>query len=110
VQGPAVCGTILHQGLQTTLEKVSSFNSAGVREIRVMNLVQPYQVRLPFLASIVLAYHIFFLPQPGQEVVFYKTFRAAHQYYLETNLLLFDYTISEMTSLTSIFERISEYM
>ncbi|KAF8184263.1 hypothetical protein K438DRAFT_1766360 [Mycena galopus ATCC 62051] len=90
VRGPAVRGAVLHQGPQTTLEKVSSFNPAGVREIRVTNLVQPYQA--------------------GQEVIFYKTFRAAHQYYLDTNSLSFDYTVSETTSLTSIFQQTANNM
>ncbi|KAF8176896.1 hypothetical protein K438DRAFT_1978936 [Mycena galopus ATCC 62051] len=110
VRGPAVRGAVLHQGPQTTLEKVSSFNPAGVREIRVTNLVQPYQVRLSFLPFIPLDLPYFFLIEAGQEVIFYKTFRAAHQYYLDTNSLSFDYTVSETTSLTSIFQQTANNM
>ncbi|KAJ7716844.1 hypothetical protein B0H16DRAFT_1800603 [Mycena metata] len=89
-RGPAVRGVVLHQGPQTTLEKVSSFNPAGVREIRVTNLVQPFQT--------------------GQEVVLYKNFRAAHQHYLATNQLAFDYNVSENTSVSSILQMSSANM
>ncbi|KAJ6529943.1 hypothetical protein DFH09DRAFT_1327201 [Mycena vulgaris] len=53
---------VLHQGPQTALERVSSLDPAGVREIRVTHMIQAFQ--------------------PKQEVVLYKNFAEAFHTYL----------------------------
>ncbi|KAJ7477496.1 hypothetical protein FB451DRAFT_1173045 [Mycena latifolia] len=83
-RGPAIRGPVLHQGQQTSLEKVSSVNLDGVREIRLTHLVQAFQ--------------------PGQEVVFYKAYAGAFPTFLDGSLLSFDYTLPEDTTVLSILD------
>ncbi|KAJ7631607.1 hypothetical protein DFH06DRAFT_1438745 [Mycena polygramma] len=89
-RGPAVRGASLHHGPQTTLEKVSSLDPAGVRQIQVTHVIQPYQ--------------------PQREVVYYKNLKSAHVAYLQNSELCFDYTLSEDTPVSSILQMSAENM
>ncbi|KAJ6628833.1 hypothetical protein B0H10DRAFT_1940208 [Mycena sp. CBHHK59/15] len=81
-RGPAVCGLVLHQGPQSTLEKVSSVNPAGIREIRVLHMVQAYQ--------------------NSREVVLFKSYASSFSIWLEGYDLRHRYVLPEHTKITQI--------
>ncbi|KAJ6487355.1 hypothetical protein DFH09DRAFT_1456837 [Mycena vulgaris] len=84
-RGPAIRSPVLHQGPQTALERVSSLDPAGVREIRVTHMIQAFQ--------------------PKQEVVLYKNFAEAFHTYLNEHGLCFDYALPADTRVLSILDR-----
>ncbi|KAJ7199940.1 hypothetical protein GGX14DRAFT_572373 [Mycena pura] len=86
-RGSAVRPPVLHPGPQTTLDKVSSLNPEGVREVRINHLVQAYQ-----------------------EVVGYKNFKAAQQQYLQDAGLLFQYSLPVDTRVHQILEMSADNM
>ncbi|KAJ6562080.1 hypothetical protein B0H19DRAFT_1068763 [Mycena capillaripes] len=82
-RGPAVRGPVL-EAPGSLLEQVSFVDAAGVRQIKLTNLVQAFQ--------------------PGQEVTFYKNYGSSFSRYLQESHLSFSYTIAETTKVTAILE------
>ncbi|KAK7007090.1 hypothetical protein R3P38DRAFT_3598850 [Favolaschia claudopus] len=76
-RGPAAQTPTLHTGPQTVLDKVSSVNAAGEREIRLIHVAQPYQ--------------------PGLEVIFHKNYRGAHFNYLAEESFTMHYDLLDTT-------------
>ncbi|KAK7001616.1 hypothetical protein R3P38DRAFT_3216457 [Favolaschia claudopus] len=83
-RGPAAQTPTLHTGPQTVLDKVSSVNAVGEREIRLIHVVQPYQ--------------------PGLEVIFHKNYRGAHFNYLAEESLTMHYDLLDTTRVSDVLQ------
>ncbi|KAJ7633535.1 hypothetical protein DFH06DRAFT_1479496 [Mycena polygramma] len=89
-RGAALRGPVLSEGPQTMLQRVSSVNQAGVREVKVTHLIQAYQ--------------------PGQEVTYYKNYGASFGRFLKDAHMSFEYTLPESTKVITLLEMSADVM